>query len=262
MSVPDIGLVEFSGPASDCRSALPVVLGPGIGTSVTHLYGGVAARLGHEYRVVGWDLPGHGVSAPAQDFTVAELARGVLDAVTARATDGPFHYVGTSIGGAVGQQLLAEHPERLETLTLIATTDYFPDPTGWRERADLVARAGTPTQVVNSAKLWFAPDFLAREAAVGTSLLYDLQNADRFGYAAACRALATFDLRGDRPRSAVPTLALSGEHDVVTGPETVRALAEKLGARHETVGGTAHLLAAESPATTAQHIARLISARG
>ena len=260
MSVPELGLVEFSNPEQLPDDAPLVVLGPGIGTSVTNLYGAMAARLSDAARVVGWDLPGHGVSAPAQEFTVGELARGVLNAVAGHVSDRPFHYVGTSLGGAVGQQLLAERPDRLASLTLIATTDYFPDPAGWYERADLVAQAGTPTQVINSAKLWFAPDFLANHAAEGTALLHDLQNADRHSYAAACRSLATFDLRDTTPETDVPVLALSGPSDVVTGPETVQRLADTLSARHETVANTSHLLAAEAPQVTAEHISRFISA--
>lgn len=261
MSVPELGLVEFSNPEQLPDDAPLAVLGPGIGTSVSNLYGRVASQLGQEMRVVGWDLPGHGVSGPAQEFTVAELAQGVLDAVAGHVSAGPFHYVGTSIGGAVGQQLLAEHSDRLASLTLIATTDYFPDPAGWHERADLVAQAGTPTQVINSAKLWFAPDFLANNAEAGTALLHDLQNADRLSYAAACRSLASFDLREAEPATKVPVLALSGPSDVVTGPETVQELADKLGARHETVANTSHLLAAEAPRATAELISQFISAQ-
>ena len=260
MSVPELGLVEFSNPEQLSDNASLVVLGPGIGTSVTNLYGGLAAQLTGDVHVVGWDLPGHGTSGPAEDFTVAELAQGVLGAVGGHVSSGPFHYVGTSIGGAVGQQLLAEHSDRLASLTLIATTDYFPDPAGRHERADLVAQAGTPTQVINSAKLWFAPDFLANNAEAGTALLHDLQNADRLSYAAACRSLATFDLRDTKPETKVPVQTLSGPSDVVTGPETVQELADKLGARHETVANTSHLLAVEAPQVTAEHISRFISA--
>ena len=260
MSVPELGLVEFSNPEQLPDNASLVVLGPGIGTSVTNLYGHLAAHLPGDMHVVGWDLPGHGVSGPTHDFTVAELAQGVLEAVAGQLFSEPFHYVGTSIGGAVGQQLLADHPDRLASLTLIATTDYFPDSHGWHERAELVARAGTPTQVINSAKLWFAPDFLAHHAEVGTALLHDLQNADRGSYASACRSLAGFDLRETQPETKVPVLALSGPSDVVTGPETVRALADKLGARHETIADTSHLLAAEAPEAAAEHITRFISA--
>lgn len=260
MSVPELGLVEFSNPEQRSDNASLVVLGPGIGTSVTHLYSGLAAQLTGDVHVVGWDLPGHGASGPAEDFTVAELVQGVLDAVGGHVSTGPFHYVGTSIGGAVGQQLLLAHPDQLASLTLIATTDYFPDPAGWHERADLVAQAGTPTQVINSAKLWFAPDFLANNAEAGTALLHDLQNADRLSYAAACRSLATFDLRDTKPETKVPVQTLSGPSDVVTGPETVQELADKLGARHETVANTSHLLAVEAPQVTAEHISRFISA--
>lgn len=258
MTIPDLGLVDLTGSGQPSADVPLVVLGPGIGTSVNNLYGRLVPLLGG-VRAVGWDLPGHGVSRPARDFSVAELAEAVLRAAE-QVSDAPFHYVGTSIGGAVGQVLLAGHPQRLASLTLIATTDYFPHPAGWGQRADLVARAGTPTQVIDSAKLWFAPGFLERDAQTATALLHDLQGADRFGYAAACRALGGFDLRGARPRAEVPTLALAGEHDVVTDPQTVRRLAEKLGARFETVPDASHLLAAEAPGRTAELITELVGA--
>ena len=76
-----------------------LVVGPAIGTSAATLWARCAAELGDEFRVLAWDLPGHGASAPATEaFSIAELAEGLLAAVG----DRPFLYAGDSIGGAVG----------------------------------------------------------------------------------------------------------------------------------------------------------------
>ena len=66
-----------------------------LGTS-TILWEGVIPTLAADYRVVAWDLPGHGASpAASAPFTVEDLA----DAVAA-AVGEPFLYAGVSLGGA------------------------------------------------------------------------------------------------------------------------------------------------------------------
>src|SRR5689334_23343264 len=86
-----------------------LVLGPSLGTSVEALWARCADRLGGNYHVVGWDLPGHGRSAPAHaGFGVAGLAKGVLELVDRVRPGATFRYAGDSIGGAVGLQLLLD----------------------------------------------------------------------------------------------------------------------------------------------------------
>lgn len=260
MTVPELGLVEFTRPQDLPADAPLVVLGPALGTSVTHLYAPLVPLLSGRFHVVGWDLPGHGVSAPAQEFTVAELAEGVERAVTQRVGPGPWHAMGTSIGGAVVQQQLASGPSHLVSATLVATADYFPDPASWRERAELVASAGTPTQVVTCAKAWFAADFLAQHSELCTPLLHDLQGTDRFSYAAACRALADYDLRGVTAPAAVPCAVVTGTEDAMVGPDVARPLAQALRARCEIVDGAAHLVPLAAPELLERVLTDLVAA--
>lgn len=261
MTVPVLTLVEFADRPVPSAQAPLLVLGPSLGTSVTSLWSGVARRLAGDVRVLGWDLPGHGVSAPTGDpFTVAELAQGVLAAVdryrAAAGTDieRPFFYAGCSIGGCVGQQLLLDAPDRLRATALLGTAARVGEPGPWAERARLVAAAGTPTQVVGSAQRWFAPGFIERDAVTTTELLHDLQDADRFSYARACEALAAFDARADLAAPNVPVLSVVGAHDVATPPESAADLAEATGGRLVVVEDAGHLVPAEAP----QEVARLL----
>ncbi|WP_441005569.1 bifunctional 3-oxoadipate enol-lactonase/4-carboxymuconolactone decarboxylase PcaDC [Kocuria rhizosphaericola] len=261
MTVPVLTLVEFSTRRAPSPQAPLVVLGPGLGTSAASLWGAAAHRLEGDLRVVGWDLPGHGGSAPAgEPFSTAELARAVLEAVdrcrTADGveTGGPFSYAGTSLGGCVGVQLLLDAPHRLRSAVLVGTAVQVGEPAAWAERAQLVAAAGTPTQVVGSAQRWFAPGFIERDAVTTTELLHDLQDADRFSYARACEALAAFDARGRLGTVDVPVLAVVGAHDVVTPPDAVAELAGATGARLAVVEDAGHLVPAEAP----QDVARLL----
>ena len=127
MTIPSITAVRLSGARN--RAELPLlVLGPSLGTSATTLWGAAAALLGDVFDVVAWDLPGHGHNAavPAEPFTMGELAGGVLhvvdDLLTARGEPGgAFAYVGVSVGGSVGLQLLLDAPGRVSSAVLLCT---------------------------------------------------------------------------------------------------------------------------------------------
>lgn len=261
MIVPVLALVEFSTRRAPSPQAPLVVLGPGLGTSAASLWSAAAHRLEGDLRVVGWDLPGHGGSAPAgEPFGTAELAQAVLEAVdryrtaSKPETGDPFYYAGVSLGGCVGLQLLLDAPHRLRAAVLVGTAARVGEPAAWSERAQLVAAAGTPTQIVGSAQRWFAPGFIAREAVRATELLHDLQDADRFSYARACEALAGFDAAGRLGAVDVPVLAVVGAHDVATPPDAVAELAGATGGRLAVVEHAGHLVPAEAP----QDVARLL----
>ncbi|MEX5255524.1 alpha/beta fold hydrolase [Kocuria arenosa] len=260
MTVPELALVRFPGRPTPSPQARLVVLGPSLGTSVTSLWSGVVRRLEGDFDVLGWDLPGHGASAPTgEPFTMSELAQGVLAALDRDRPDAvserPFYYAGNSIGGCVGQQLLLDAPDRVGAAVLLGTAARVGEPAGWAERARLVAAAGTPTQVVGSAQRWFAPGFIERDAVTTTGLLHDLQDADRFSYARACEALGDFDLRERLGGVRAPVLTVAGAHDAATPPGAVVALAEAVGGRAVVLDEAAHLLPAEAP----QDVARLLA---
>jgi 3-oxoadipate enol-lactonase len=263
---PILGSIGFA--VTDSTRPL-LVLGPSLGASVTALWQDVVPALTPRLDVLGWDLPGHGVSpTPDPDdlagLTVTDLAEAVLDAVAvAQAERGdvgaPFVYAGVSAGGAVGQQLLVDHADRVTGAALLGTATRIGTPPGWHERADLVQAAGTPTQITGSAERWFAPGFLTRRPDVATRLLASLQVADRFGYAAVCRALAAFDLTGRLGHVAVPVLSIAGAHDLPTPPQQQEELVADIpGARFVVLDGAAHLAPAEQPAQVARLLGELL----
>ncbi|KAA9395214.1 alpha/beta fold hydrolase [Kocuria coralli] len=269
MTVPDIRIVAME---DGGQPGLPTVLmGPSLGTSVSNLWGPVAARLRGRARVLGWELPGHGGRpAAVGGFTISELAQGIVSALDGipepdggKNVEHSFIYAGCSAGGCVGQQLLLDHPDRVRAAVLVATAQRVGTPEGWRERAELVATAGTPTQVIGSAKRWFAEGFISRDAQAGTgittALLHDLQEADRHGYAQVCEALARFDVRGRLGSVGVPVTVLGGAQDVSTTPEDLQELAAAIpGARRVEYDGVAHLPPAEVPGEVAGEIAAII----
>ncbi len=259
-----------------------LVVGPSLGTSVEALWRPAVGFLRERFHVVGWDLPGHGAGAPETEaFSVADLAQGVRRLTAAVRQDagltGPAYYAGVSIGGAVALQLAvdpeADHsPETggdaqtggdgrtIEKVVALCSAAKIGDPQAWRERAEFVERAGTPSMVEGSAKRWFAPGFIEAQPGIAAGLLHSLQNTDRHSYARCCEALAEFDLREQLREAAVPVLAVAGVEDAVCPPEQAELIAQTVPqGRHAVLADVGHLAPAEAPEQTAELIKEFIA---
>ncbi len=247
------------------RASLPLlVVGPALGTSATALWSACAAHLTDSFDVLAWDLPGHGHNrpAPAEGFTMAELAAGVLrivdDVVAERGQPrGAFAYAGVSVGGAVGLQLLLDEPGRVATAALVCTGARLGTAGSWAERVAQVRADGTAGQVEAAAQRWFADGFADREPDRASGLLRALQDTLDAGYVQVCEALAGFDVRDRLGEVDVPVLSVAGTEDVVTPPPMLREVAD--GVRRGTyaeLAGAAHLAPAEQPAEVARLLRR------
>ncbi|WP_432967846.1 alpha/beta hydrolase [Dactylosporangium sp. CA-233914] len=101
----------------------PIVLIGGASSSMDWWVPGFCRQLAAATagRVIRYDHrdTGRSPACPAgePDYTGADLADDVLTLA-----DGPLHLVGVSMGGAIAQRVAIEHPGRVASLTLIATT--------------------------------------------------------------------------------------------------------------------------------------------
>ncbi|MGW7555871.1 bifunctional 3-oxoadipate enol-lactonase/4-carboxymuconolactone decarboxylase PcaDC [Streptomyces rimosus] len=251
--------------------APPLILGPSLGTSLA-VWEPQMAALARQFRVVRWDLPGHGGTpydvllghrdgtagtdgtartdgtAPTEGtaHTVADLAALVLALADSLGID-RFAYAGISLGGAVGAWLAVHHPERIASLALVCSSARFGEPEGWHERAALVREQGMAAIAETTPGRWFTPAFVGTPEA--RDLLDGLRTVAPEGYAACCDALATYDLRGDLGRIGAPTLVVAGRDDPATPPAHARELADGIpGASLTELAGAAHLANAERPA--------------
>lgn len=243
--------------AADGTRVLVVL--PSLGTGVQPLWQYAAAQLPEGWTVVGVDLPGHGRSAPLAAragvaVTMEELAEQVLGSVRAALPGvGSFAVAGDSAGGAIALQMALSYPEVVEAAGVFCSGAKIGAAEAWEERAAFVEEAGTPAMVEGSAQRWFAPGFIEAQPVVSTELLHSLQGTDRFSYAAVCRALATFDVRDRLQDVRVPILAVAGEHDQPTPPESLQAIAGGVpDGRFEVVPDASHLVPAEAPEVTAE----------
>ncbi|MEU9980967.1 alpha/beta fold hydrolase [Streptomyces sp. NPDC050856] len=244
-----------------------LVLGPSLGTS-TAVWEPHVARLAGQYRVLRFDLPGHGGSsaAPLPDprpggTSMADLARLVLDLADHHGHHA-FHYAGISLGGAIGAHLAVHHPDRISSLCLISSSARFGDPAHWRDRAAEVRRRGTAPLLKAAAQRWFADPATAATAR-GAALLRDLAGVDPAGYAACCDAIAGHDLRADLPRVTAPALVVAGARDVATPPSQAEELARGMGHAALVTVDSGHLAApGETAAVTDALLAHLAAVAG
>lgn len=249
MATPDIALTHLAGSAGQ-----PVlIVGPSLGTRVERLWSDAAGGLS-ELHVIGWDLPGKGRSAPAdQPYSTHELARAVLDAVDGAIGPGQtLRYAGDSFGGCVGLQLILDHPERFAAAAILCSGAKIATAQVWRARIDLVRREGlAPVQDASTTR-WFGSRVQQHPTDQSRAVLAELLEVDPAGYSHACEVLSTFDVRERLTGIRVPLLAIAGADDLVTTAEQNRELVRVTpGARLEVLNGVGHLAPLEDPRTTA-----------
>ncbi|MFD7899405.1 3-oxoadipate enol-lactonase [Streptomyces sp. NPDC059743] len=223
-----------------------LILGPSLGTSLA-VWEPQAPALAQRFRVVRWDLPGHGRSSAAllpAGSTVAGLGRLVLDLADSLGAE-TFAYAGISLGGAVGTWLAARRPRRVTSLALVCSSAHFGGPGPWRERAEKVRAEGTGPLAATAPARWFTPDFTAEAVA---ALVADHRSVDPEGYAVCCEVLAALDLRDELARIGAPTLVVAGRDDPATPPAHARELADGIPeARLVELPHAAHLAGVEQP---------------
>ncbi|MFG1684320.1 4-carboxymuconolactone decarboxylase [Nonomuraea sp. NPDC049269] len=221
-----------------------LVLGPSLGTTLD-IWEPQLSALTEVWRVLRYDLPGHGGSAPAASgLTIDDLARAVLDLVDDDHDD-EFAVGGISLGGAIataiaaGEQAAAPR-RRVRSLVLCCTSARFGEPGPWLERAALVRASGVAQLAPALAARWFTAGYDGRWV---TDML---DGVDAESYAACCEAIASCDLTGRLPAITAPTLIVAGADDPATPLGQALTLAQGIpGALLRVVPGAAHLASVE-----------------
>ncbi|MCT4353067.1 alpha/beta fold hydrolase [Streptomyces sp. Je 1-79] len=228
-----------------------LVMGPSLGTT-WHMWDRQIPELTRQWRVVRFDLPGHG-GAPALPFTsVAELGDRLLATLDELGVQ-RFGYAGCSIGGAVGLDLALRAPHRVASLALVAASPRFGSADEFRQRGVIVRTNGLEPMARTAPEQWFTPAFRAAQPAIVEWAVQMVRTTDPGCYIGACEALAVFDVREALGRIGIPALVLVGSDDQVTGPAEARTLVAGIAdARLAVVPGASHLAPVEQPAAVTE----------
>ena len=218
---------------------------------VEHHFWDFASDLADSFRLLSYDLPGHGGTAvPDAPYTVEDLAEQATDILRAQSIS-KVHVAGISLGGLIAQRLAAAHPEMVDRLVLIDTTPRYTDELRgmWVVRAKAAREQGPTSLIEGLLPIWFTSAALAKNATDVRYVREALAHCSGEGYALACEALAAADLRGDAARIVSPTLVICGDDDIPSFRDAANWLAAHIGkARLAWITGARHASVLEQPA--------------
>lgn len=235
----------------------PVVLIMGLGGS-GRAWGLQLTEFARRHRTILPDNRGVGRSGmPTGPYTMADFA-GDLRAVVDAADAASAHLVGVSMGGLIAQEFYHLHPQRVRSLTLVATGAgpadpvYVPPAPHIWEVLSLDRAATDPRTVVERMnETFYHPDYRARVPDLADRILQFQEREPQppHAYHAQLESASTHTLNSPRlHRVAVPCLVVHGEDDAVWPPANARYMAEHLpDARLELMPRTGHMLPLEQP---------------
>ena len=229
----------------------PVVLVHGFGLNRAMWQWQLPALTPH-FRVLTYDLLGHGESAPPSGTPDLAMFSAQLLGLMERCGIVRAAVVGFSLGGMIARRFALDHGDRLAALAILNS----PHDRSAAEREAVRARVrqteaeGPSANLEPALERWFTPAFRA-EAPETIALVRDwiMRNDPNF-YPQIYRVLAEGDaeIAGGLKRIACPTLVMTGADDPGNTPAMARAMAGLIpGARLAILPGLRHMALAEAP---------------
>ena len=249
---------DFSDP---WRPSSPVLLHHAAGGNL-HRWRAWVPTLARHRRVVRFDMRGHAGTPPPPELRfelpdlAADIAR-VMDALDIDRT----HLVGASAGGIVSLRFAHDFPDRLHSLTLVASTPRLArmgasmDAGAWRR---ILEEEGTRAWLMADTDKRFGPgtdrgviEWYADEGAKTTApAVMGLQGC-----------LLAEDLTPLLPNIAAPTLILAASRDDITPLEVQQQMAREMpNATVEVYDGVGHNMKVEIPDALAARTLEFIDA--
>ncbi|MDR5832521.1 alpha/beta hydrolase [Caballeronia sp. LP006] len=188
----------------------------------------VPALLAAGYRVLRTDLRGHGGSRATEGpYTIDALADDVI-AVTDALGIERFHFVGLSIGGAIGQSLALRYLNRLCSAFLCDTqSESFPNAaTHWGNRIEKLRQAGSVEGLADDTMgRWLTAEYRERNPLRWNQIRATVAGCSVSGYIGCAQALANFNYTGRLNEVKLPVLVGCGSEDPSASPEASRKIA-------------------------------------
>ena len=240
-----------------CGSGPAIVLLHGIGSGAAS-WMHCALKLGREARVVAWNAPGYGRSAP-----LAEPAPGApgyaarLDAFLAALGMEDCLLVGHSLGALMGAAYAARDSGRARRLLLLSPAQGYGCASRrqhgarvLRERLDTLERLGVEGMAEQRSARLLSP---AASEAARAWVRWNMAQLNPAGYSQAVRLLCGSDIHDFLPPR-IAAMAACGEADDVTTPQDSARLAAAAGLPYYSVPGAGHACYVEQPMAVAQLI--------
>jgi len=168
------------------------------------------------FQILRYDTRGHGASeATADEYSIEMLGKDIL-ALADSLEISQFAFCGLSLGGAIGQWVASQAPERVTHLVLANTSPQFVPRTNWETRITAVRKGGMSAVVDVAMQRFFSPESLAKQNPHVASIRSVFLGTDPVGYLGCCAALRDMNHKDLLGQIKAPTLVISGDRDVAT----------------------------------------------
>ena len=257
---PDGTAFDLFGPIG----APPVVLIHGLGLNRQITWENIAPRLSEKYRVLSYDLPGHGDSKQLSDeVTLTSLGQQLLGLMDYVGFDRAV-LVGFSLGGMINRRVALDTPEKVSALVVLNSPhERGPELQATMEQNARESAAGGPEAVIDTLiARWFTPEFQRRHAKKVAEVREVILSNDKVNYAAHRWVLArgVTELIRPMPPLRAPSLVMTCENDTGSTPAMSHEIAAEIaGSRVRIVPGLQHLGLLEDPDAFVQPIQEFLS---
>lgn len=225
-----------------------VLLIHGLGSSTEDWQPQVDA-LSKQFRVVTYDVRGHGKTGkPRGAYSVPQFAEDAA-ALIQQLKLGPVHVVGLSMGGMIGFQLAVDHPELVRSLVIVNSGPEMVLRT-WKERLAIFQRR----MIVRLMGMRSWGSVLAgrllpasEHAPLRAEFVERWARNDKAAYLRALSALVGWTVTARLPAITCPVLVVSADQDYTPIPWKERYTAMMPNARLAIVANTRHMMPIERP---------------
>jgi pimeloyl-ACP methyl ester carboxylesterase len=209
---------EMTGP----EGAPVIALIHGLGLSRGSTWGAIVPVLAQEFRVLSYDLLGHGESAlPGGKVNLTALSEQLI-ALTDELGIAQAALVGFSLGGMINRRCAMDHPDRVSALAILNS----PHERGEDQQRLVEARArdtgagGPSANLDETLARWFTEDFRRDHSDMVDAVRAVVLANDPGNYAAHRQVLAAgvTELIRPEPPITTPTLVMTCEHDSGSTP--------------------------------------------
>ncbi|WP_036596640.1 alpha/beta fold hydrolase [Ottowia thiooxydans] len=226
-----------------------VVFVHGVG-SYLESWDGVMAEMGAGTEGLAFDLRGHGRSERTPGpYSLTGFCEDLRSLVDHCAWD-QFDLVGFSLGGLIAQACALQMPDRLATLTIVSSVaGRTPEEAERaRQRSQSLADLGPLAHLSGSVDRWFSDDFRRQHPEVVEERIARSKDMDGRCFSDAYEVLANNDLIDRLHEIHIPTLVMTGEHDVGSNPRMAKRMGESIrGAEVHILAGLRHSVLIEAP---------------
>ena len=236
-----------------------ILLVHGLGGSA-NFWAPVIAAFDDSYYLIAPDLPCAARSDNDDKLSIESLTRDLITVLDELGIN-KAHVIGHSMGTIVCQHLAATVPDRVRSLALLGPMSEPPEAARAviADRAALARREGMGP-IADAIVAGGLSQKTRAEKPIAVGFVREvLLRQDPEGYALSCMALSAAQ-RAEFNHITCPSLLITGEDDLTSPPNAVRALAEQLpNARCEVLPACGHWTATEQPAAVVKLVGEFLN---